>query len=104
MSAFTAAIDDLFADPNIARDAVWRPGGTGDGIPVRAIARRPDRIAEFGETRVAVPTAVFDVRVSEVTVIAEGDTLEIDGTGFAVQGEPLKDAEGLVWTVEARPT
>ena len=104
MNAFMGAIDDLFANPDIARDAVWRPGGTGNGTSVRAIARRPDRIAEFGETRVAVPTAVFDIRVSEIPAIAEGDTLEIDGAVFAVQGEPLKDAEGLVWAVEARPT
>lgn len=104
MTAFAAAVDDLFADPNLARDTLWRAGGSGPAVPVRVIARRPDRIAEFGETRVVVPAAMFDVRVSEIPAIAEGDTLEIDGAVFAVQGEPLKDAEGLVWTVEARPT
>ena len=104
MTVFAAAIDDLFADPNLARDAFWHAGGSGPAVPVRVIARRPDRIAEFGETRIAVPTAMFDVRVAEIPAIAEGDTLEIDGAVFAVQGEPLKDAEGLVWTVEARPT
>lgn len=103
MTAFATALDDLFADPHIARTALWRAGGGGEGIPVRVISRRPDRIAEFGETRVAVPTAMFDVRVSQIPAIAEGDTLEIDGALFAVQGEPLKDAEGLIWTVEARP-
>ena len=104
MTVFAAAIDDLFADPNLARDALWRAGGSGPAAPVRVVARRPDRIAEFGETRVAVPTAVFDLRIAEAPSLAEGDALEIDGTVFAVQGEPLKDAEGLVWTVEARPT
>ena len=86
MSVFAVALDDLFADPEVARDALWRAGGNDPAMPVRVIARRPDRIADFGETRVAVPTAVFDVRVSEVPVLAEGDTLEVDGAVFVVQG------------------
>lgn len=101
MSVFAAAIDDLFADLELARDAVWRAGGDGQGVPVRVMARRPDRIVDFGDTRVAVPTAMFDVRVSEVPAIAEGDSIEIDGAVFVVQGEPLRDAESLVWTMEA---
>lgn len=105
--AFSAAIDDLFADPNIARDAVWRPGGTGDGIPVRAIARRPDRNAEFGAVAVHTATAVFEVRVSEVPNPAEGDTITLigalGGEIFVVQGEPVRDAERLVWAIDTRP-
>ena len=101
--AFSAAIDDLFADPNIARTAVWRPGGSGDGIPVRAIARRPDREAEFGDIAVHTATAVFEVRVSEVPNPAEGDTISLDGETFIVQGEPARDAERLVWTLDTRP-
>jgi hypothetical protein len=37
MDAFAAAIDSIFADPNIARNALWRTGGTGDGVAVRVI-------------------------------------------------------------------
>lgn len=103
MDAFAAAIDDLFADPNIARNAVWRGGGVGDGIPVRVVTRRPDSVAEFEATRVAVETAVFDLRVSEVPELAEGDTLDLDGETFIVQGEPRRDAARLVWTAETHP-
>jgi hypothetical protein len=103
MNAFMGAIDDLFANPDIARDAVWRPGGTGDGIPVRAIARRPDREAEFGDIAVHTATAVFEVRVSEVPAPAEGDTISLDGETFIVQGEPVRDAERLVWAIDTRP-
>lgn len=102
MDAFSAAIDDLFADPNIARAAIWRAGGTGQGIPVRVVTRRPDSIAEFGATRLAVETTIFDLRVSEVPDLAEGDTLDLDGETFVVQGEPRRDAARLVWTAEAR--
>ena len=107
MNAFMGAIDDLFANPDIARDAVWRPGGAGDGIPVRAIVRRPDRNAEFGDIAVHTATAVFEVRVSEVPTPAEGDTIALVGTlageAFVVQGEPVRDAERLVWTLDTRP-
>ena len=103
MTAFAAATDVLFADPHLARDAVYRPGGTGDGIPIRVMRRQPDRIEGFGETRIASSTTVLDLRVSEVPEPASGDTLELDGRTVIVQGTPILDAEGLVWTVDTRP-
>jgi hypothetical protein len=103
VSAFAAATDALFADPHLARDAVYRPGGAGDGIPVRAMVRRPDRIESFGETRLASSTTVLDLRVSEVAEPAAGDTVELDGRTVIVQGTPILDAEGLVWAVDTRP-
>ena len=103
MIVFAAAIDDLFANPDIARDVVWRPRGIGDGIPVRAIVRRPDRNAEFGDIAVHMATAVFEVRVSEVPAPAEGDTITLDGETFVLQGEPVRDAERLVWAIDTRP-
>jgi hypothetical protein len=103
MTAFVAATDVLFADPHLARDAVYRPGGVGDGIPVRVMLRRPDRIESFGETRLASSTTMLDVRVSDIAEPAAGDTLEVDGRTVVVQGTPLLDAEGLVWTLDMRP-
>ena len=103
MTAFTAATDVLFADPHLARDAVYRPGGAGDGIPVRVMLRRPDRIESFGETRLASSTTTLDLRASEVGEPAAGDTLDLDGRTVVVQGTPILDAEGLVYTVETRP-
>ena len=103
MTAFPAATDVLFADPHLARDAVYRPAGAGDGIPVRVMLRRPDRIESFGETRLASSTAMLDVRVSEIGEPVAGDTLEVDGRAVIVQGTPLLDAEGLVWSLDTRP-
>jgi hypothetical protein len=103
VTAFTAATDVLFADPHLARDAVYRSAGTGDGIPVRVMLRRPDRIESFGETRLASSTTMLDVRVSEIVAAVAGDTLEVDGRTVVVQGTPLLDAEGLVWTLDTRP-
>ena len=103
MTAFSTATDVLFADPHLARDAVYRPGGTGDGIPVRVMRRQPDRIEGFGETRIATSTTALDLRISEVAEPAAGDTVELDGRTVIVQGTPILDAEGLVYTVDTRP-
>jgi hypothetical protein len=103
MTAFAAAIDALFADPNLARGAVYRAGGADPGIAARVIVRRPDRIGDFGDTRIASETATFDVRTVEIAGPAEGDTLEIDGVTYVIQGTPVRDAERLIWTIEARP-
>jgi len=103
MTAFAQAVDVLFGDPNIARDALYRPGGVGEGVPVRVITSRPDKVESFGETRLASSSMTLDLRKSEVAAPAEGDTIELDGEDFFVQGTPLLDGEGLVWTLEARP-
>jgi hypothetical protein len=103
MNAFTAAIDILFSDPNLGVKVIYRAGGADPGTMIRAIIRQPDRIGNFGETRIAAATLVIDVRVSEIAAPAEGDAIELDGTVYVIQGEPIRDAERLVWTIEARP-
>ena len=103
MTVFAAAMDTLFADPNLARDALYRAGGADPGIPVRLIIRRPDRIGEFGDTRIASETATFDARTSEIAEPAEGDTLDVEGVTYVIRGTPVRDAERLIWTIEARP-
>ena len=102
-TVFAAAIDALFADPNLGIEAVYRSGGADPGEPVRVILRRPDRIGEFGEARIVAAAVMIDVRVSEVAAPAEGDTFAVDGMVYIVQGAPARDAERLVWTSEARP-
>jgi hypothetical protein len=96
MTAFQGAVDATFAAFGI--DAVYTPAG-GDPIPVRVIARRPDTIVGFGETRIHAETATFEVRASEVGNPHAGDQLTVDGETFVVQGEPeRRDPDRLVWT------
>jgi hypothetical protein len=104
MSAFDLAIEDLFADPNIAKTATYRAGGNGDGISVRVIARQPDRDIEFGDISIHTATTVFEIMVSEVLTPAEDDTITMGGEIFIIQGEPKRDAERLVWTIGTRST
>jgi hypothetical protein len=49
-SAFDPAIDALFADPHIAREAVYAAEG-GAPVLVRVVARRADAVTDFGDAR-----------------------------------------------------
>lgn len=103
MDVFAAATDALFTDPNIARDATWRAGGTDPGITVRVITRQPDQVVGFGDSRAVLPTMLIDVRRSQVPEPASGDTVEIDGETFEIIATPSIDSLRLVWTCEAAP-
>jgi len=102
MNAFAATVDLLFSDPNIGRDAVYTPEG-GAPMPVRIIVRRADEVTGFGEARLWSETTRIDLRVAEVANPRPGDQLAIDGGAFLIQGEPVRDHERLVWTVDLRP-
>jgi hypothetical protein len=102
VTAFAAAVDALFADPNLGSAATYEPAD-GDPVPVPVIARRADAITDFGEARLWSETTRFDVRASEVAAPRPGDRLVIDGTTYIVQGEPQRDRERLVWTLDTRP-
>ncbi len=47
-------------------------------------------------------TVILKVRVREVGEPVAGDTFEVAGEVFTVQGAPTRDALRLVWTCEVR--
>jgi hypothetical protein len=101
MTVFAGAADATFAAFGI--DAVYTPAG-GEPIQVRVIAKRPDIIVGFGETRIHAETATFEVRASEVASPRHADQLALDGETFLVQGEPgRRDPDRLVWSLDVRP-
>jgi hypothetical protein len=102
MTGLKAAIDALFADPNLARDATYQPVD-GDPFPVRVIPRRADAVTAFGDTRLCSETARFDLRVGAVAEPRPGDRIVLGDEAFVVQGEPMRDRERLVWTLDTRP-
>ncbi|MEI4234949.1 head-tail joining protein [Roseovarius sp. D22-M7] len=103
MTAVAMALDALFADGNVGRDAVYTADG---GVPVlvRVVTRRADDITGFGDARLWSETTRVDLRVAEVPAPRPGDRIETDGEAFLIQGEPVRDRERLVWTLELRPT
>lgn len=102
MTAFAAAVDVLFTDPSLSREAVYVAEGGAPAL-VRVIARRGDDVSAFGDTRLWSETARVDVRIAEVASPRPGDRLEIDGEAFLIQGEPVRDRELLLWTLDLRP-
>jgi hypothetical protein len=102
MTAFDAIVDALFADPNIGRDAVYTSDGGAPEL-VRLVPRQADAITDFGDARLWSEITRIDLRVAEVPAPRPGDRIEIDGEAFLIQGEPVRDRERLVWTVDLRP-
>lgn len=105
---FAAAVDAMFSDPVIARDALYRITWHGGSTPVRIILRTPDEITEFNGSRYVSDTMLIDVRVSDVPELAPGNIFELlDASGnslgewYEIQGEPRRDSERLIWKAEA---
>jgi uncharacterized protein YhfF len=93
-TVFQDAVDATFAAFGI--DATYTPAG-GESVSVRVIARRPDTIVGFGDTRIHAETATFELRATEVANPRPGDQLTVGGETFVVQGEPERhDPDRLV--------
>lgn len=102
MNAFAAGINAIFADPNMAKTALYRAGGDGAGVSVRVIFRAPDRLVNWNEGRFVTDTLFLDVRISDVPELNAGDTFELDGDTFEVRSDPVRDRERLCWAAEVR--
>jgi hypothetical protein len=101
-SPFNVAVDQLFSDPNISQVATYQSGGS-EPITVRVVARRADTITEFGAARLWSETTRLDLRVREVPNPRPGDRITIVSESFVIQGEPVRDRERLIWTIDLRP-
>jgi len=102
MNAFAVAMDALFADVNLGLDATWYPAG-GAPVPVRVIRKAPDEVTSFGAAQILSETTLIDVRVSEMANPKPGDGISIGADNFVIQGEPKRDRDRLLWTVELVP-
>ena len=100
MTAFAVALDLLFADPNLAHEA-WHRDSEGQMTGIRIIPRRNDDVTAFGSARLVSDTFRFDVRVSDLPTPRPDDQILFGEESFLIQGEPLRDRERLIWTIEA---
>ena len=103
MNVFSTAMDRIFADANMAVDALWCAGGTGTGVAVRVIRKSPDEITPFGAGRILSETTLLDARMADLPTPAPGDLITIGAKTFTLQGEPKADRERLIWTLNTRP-
>ena len=102
MNAFATAMNVIFADRNMAVDALWLAGGTGPGVNVRVIRKSPDEITPFGAARILSETTQLEARVADMPTPAAGDLIRIGPEDFLLQGEPKLDRERLIWTLNMR--
>jgi len=104
MNVFAAAMDRIYANPSMAVAAVWISATTSEERPIHVIRRAPDRITEFGAGRFISDTMMVDVRVSDLPEPHPNDLIVIGTDSFTVQGEPVRDRERLIWTLDLRPS
>jgi hypothetical protein len=102
MTAFAVAVDLLFADPNLSHEA-WHRDREGQFTRIHIIMRRNDDVTTFGAARLVSETMRFDVRVSELPAPRPEEQILIGDEAFLIRGEPIRDRERLVWTIEAAP-
>ena len=103
MNAVAAALSALFLDPHLSRPGLYRVQGAGSAATVRVILQAPDELHEFAGARVVVDTTIIDIRVSDASALAKGDTIEVDGVVYRMVGAPRRSADRLVWRTEAQP-
>ena len=101
INAFDDAMNRLFADPNLAREAIYQKSDN-EPVTVRVIARQADQVLDFGDTRVHSRNSMFDVLASDVLDPRPDDTLIVNGESYIIQGEPVRDQERLIWTLDVR--
>ena len=104
MTVFTAAMDRIYSNPSMAVAALWMSATTSEERTIRVLRRAPDRITEFGAGRFVSDTTMVDVRVYDLPDPRPGDLIVIGADSFTIQGEPLRDRERLIWSLELRPS
>ena len=98
--AFERAVSRLFA--RLGVPGTYR---RADGVEIttRFIAKIPDVVESFGDTRLVVAAHRFDVMARDVASPREGDRFTVAGQTYQVMGEPLADRDRLIWTLAGAP-
>ena len=102
MSAFADALGVLFLDANLSVD-IWHRDSEGRFTRARGILRRPDEITSFGAARLVSDTTRIDIRVADIPRPRPDEQILIGDETFLIHGEPQRDRERLVWTLELTP-
>jgi hypothetical protein len=102
VTVFAAAVDDLFADANLAVEASYSPASGGAALVVGVILREPDHTAELLQTGAVVASLIAEVRASELAQPEEGGQLSIGADVYVVRSVD-SDALALIWRLSLAP-
>ncbi len=103
MTALSTAIQALFNDRNLSKDAFFLPL-IGINRAVRVITRAPDIYQNIGQSVIETPSLVLEVQVADCPSIVPGDQFMVGGITYSAQGRPRRDSEQLVWQVDVYAT
>lgn len=101
MSAFTAAMETLAADPNIGTDASYRAGGTAAPVLLRVVRSAPDWLGDAFGTSVIQASDVLTVAITVLPAVDADDTFALGADLLTVQ-HAERDAAGIAWRVFCR--
>jgi hypothetical protein len=95
------ALDILFAaSSKISVAGIYTPDG-GSPTPCQVILKMADEPYGAGYGAGAMmPSRIAEVRVSEIAVAAEGDTITIDGAVYPIRSTSQPDPDRLLWRLE----
>jgi len=83
MTIFDTASDTLFADGNLAVDAIYTPDG-GAPVSVRVIVEHDVELAAIGLSGVSDRRTMIGIRKSEIALPGRGDTILVGATTYVV--------------------
>ncbi len=75
----------------------------GAEVATRFIAKSPDVVESFGDTRLVMGAHRFDLLSRDVPDPQMGDRFTVNGKSWQVVGEPMADRDRLVWTLTGAP-
>lgn len=107
MNVFVQAIGEIFADPNLATTARYRPDAGAEEVVVGVIPSSPREVSDVGLAGIAAYNRSVLVRTSEVANPDSGTFTGIADFGAATVFrvvEATLDATGAVWTCRLLPT
>lgn len=101
MTVASDALGIMFtASSKISLAATYTPDG-GSPIPCRVIVKMADEPYDAGYGAGSVMSSrIAEMRVSEVAVAAEGDTISIGGSDYPVNAASQPDPDRLLWRLE----
>lgn len=99
MTVFATAMQALFNDRNVSKDAFFLPL-MGSNKAVRVITRAPDVYQNIGQSVIETPSLTLEVQIADCPSLVAGDQFMVDGLTYSVQGTPRRDSENLVWQVD----
>lgn len=98
---FKRAIDSQFEHLGRLARYVSQDSSLNSPIDILVIARRPEELFEFGETRMHGELPQLEFRKSEIDNPKRGDQIHIGERAYRFEGEPELERHHLVWVVSA---